>query len=131
MNRKSTIIIYFLLTVILLSACSTSSQRVGWSCINPSGELNCTYRLFSGKEIEKISLENGEKLTVDFDVQIESGEVKISLQNPEGVPVWDTGLSQTTLDIFSIEIKESGDYLLIVEGIKSRGSFIFDWEIED
>jgi hypothetical protein len=123
--------ILVILTIFLVSACSTSSIRIGWTCTDGINELDCNYREFTGREIEEIDLEPAEMVEIKYDVEVESGILAIQLEDPEGEIVWKT----EQVDDFSGEITlpadEKGRYRMIVEGQETQGSFLIEWDIRD
>ena len=126
-RKLKTLLIILLVSGFLMSACNSSTVRVGWVCLNSSNELSCKYKLFSGQETENINLDIGEKLTMSIDIQVVSGEMKISLTNPNGEVVWEENLNDTASYTKNIQASDSGNYLLVIEGIETEGSFDIKW----
>ena len=75
MKRKHIleIILISIIFVFLVTACSPSTIRIGWSCTNRINELDCNYREFTGWEIQEINLELAEMVKIKYDLAVESG----------------------------------------------------------
>jgi hypothetical protein len=131
MNRKTNkvIILWILLIAVSLAACGIAAKRLGWTCMNSLNELDCKYQLFTGQEVEGISLKKGESLEITADVQVEDGELMVNIQNPDGDFIWDPDFPGTSSDTFKFQAAEGGLYRLIVEGIETRGSFNINWQV--
>lgn len=131
MNRKNIFLIFSLslLTVVLLAACNSTSKRIGWTCLNSANELDCEYQYFTGREAEGINLDYGETLAITEEVQVESGVLRVYVQNPDGETIWETDFTQTSSDAIKIQADEGGFYRLTVEGIEARGAFNIHWQI--
>jgi len=133
MNHKKNLYIFslLLLAAVLLSACSPVSKRIGWFCINPKNELDCKYQFFTGQESKRISMQKNETLAITLDVEAESGDLRVFLQNPENETVWETDFNQTASDAFKVQAEDNGLYRLVVKGSETSGSFIIKWQILD
>ncbi len=86
MKRKHIleIILLSILSAFLVTACSPSSIRIGWSCTNGINELDCNYREFTGREIQVLNLELAEMVKIKYDLVVESDLLAIQFEDPEG-----------------------------------------------
>lgn len=133
MKRKYILDIIFLsiLATLLVSACSTSSIRIGWSCTNGINEFDCKYREFTGREIEEIDLNADDTVEIMYDVEVESGILVIQIEDPEGEIVWKIEQVDNYSDEVTLPADEKGRYRMIVEGQETQGSFLIEWDIEE
>jgi len=131
MNRKTLKLIFILfVAAAIVSSCNAiSSKRVGCVCTNIGNEMNCRYKLFSDQETDRIKVESGETLEISYDVEVESGELRISLLNPDEEVVWEKDFMEAASDTATYQANEDGKLILIVEGVDTEGLFNISWQV--
>ncbi len=131
---KHTKNLFFILSIIIiasvLSACSSSTTKVGCVCMDSSNELDCQYKLFDGREIKNIDMDAGEVLQVHYEVEVESGRLSLILQDAAGEVVLERAMPSTSEDDLTYTATEDGRYRLIIEGLDTKGSYLVNWSLE-
>jgi hypothetical protein len=121
--------IFIIILTVFLTACSGfSSTRMGWVCINPDNGLDCSYSLFTGQEMDTVKLDEGEFITLSYEVKVESGAIQILVLDPSDQTIWQVDLTQNISDEIKIQASESGIFRIVVNGDETEGSFRLTWE---
>lgn len=118
----------FLVGSVLISACAaTSSVRIGWACFNGAQKLDCSYREFSGREVGTQRLEAGQAVTVQYDIDVDSGVLSFMIEDPSGQEIFTVSLTEPLEDTFTFTADEDGRYRFILEGEGTEGAFRVEW----
>jgi hypothetical protein len=131
MHRKgSLILIMFILLGIMIASCSESNIKIGYVCMNKPQKLDCHYQQFTGKEVEGVHLERGERFELLYDVQVESGIMLVEIHTPNKAILWDGKFIESDEGNAHVQIEQDGLHQLVIQGEKSRGAFQIEWKIE-
>ena len=130
-KKGKIIVVILFVTVGFLSACRSTTIKIGWVCVNDKNELDCRYNEFSGKEIKSIKVNEGETLEFSFDIEVQEGELAIKILDPSENTVWEKEFIQSVSEGDAITATESGRYRLVVEGLETAGAFIITWQVID
>lgn len=122
--KKTTIIILLILTA-LLSACT---RQIGWVGLNYGNIIDASYQFFDGKKVEKIQVNAGERLIIDYDVEIDEGLLHFELLNPQREQVWEASFLEDHQNQVGFPSETNGRYTLRIIGEQTRGSFELRWE---
>ena len=131
-NQKNMrfLIVLFLTFSVAVSACSaTPSLRIGWACFDGAQKMDCSYREFSGREINTERLETGTTVTVRYDIMVDSGTLTFTIEDPDGEHISTVNLTESLNDIHSYTAEEEGRYSFIVEGEETAGAFLIEWDL--
>ncbi|MFZ5986523.1 MAG: hypothetical protein ACOYWZ_05265 [Bacillota bacterium] len=114
--------------VSLFTACSFQSGfRTGSKYSSSKKHMSGSFTRLSDKDIKEIKLNMGDTLTLTYDIKIESGDLKVSLNSPEGSQVITFDNAQKGKK--EVNIEESGAYKIIVAGKDAKGSYDLKWEV--
>lgn len=128
MKRKGIFLaILVLMIVTVLAACDKKLVFVG-SNSNTKNKIEASYRLFTGTEEKKISLKNGEKLVIDYQSEVEKGELTIKLYDPDDQLLQDLSTNKSGNE--NIEVSKDGMYRFEITGDNTKGSFEINYKIE-
>jgi predicted RecA/RadA family phage recombinase len=92
------------------------------------GKWEAHYERFSGNLDRKVSLDEGDRLTVVYDSRVESGQLQLAIVGPGDevavdIPEGESG--ETTLDA-----KAEGNFHIQVTGDDTKGEFSLEWTVE-
>lgn len=132
MKRKMSLILLVLsMLAVILSACSMGSVRVGYVGSNIGHHSDFSYKTFTGVDVNTFSVEDGEKLSLDYDVEMEKGVLVICLvEKQSGDLVWEKSFETSQADHISFEDLTSGSYQIRFEGQDAGGGYDVEWVIE-
>lgn len=119
------ILLIALLASMTITGCSSKLLWIGNS---GSDHIKANYKLFSGTEKKKISVNEGDTLVIDYVSDVNEGSLTLTLTDPEGNEA--ATLTADTEGTERIGITESGRYTLWIKGKKTGGSFEINWSIE-
>ena len=118
-------LLIFLIVFILLSlvGCTGGSYVITIGEIDSSkNHMSGDYKSFSGYYYKKVTLDNGESLTLTLLVETEKGELIAKVIDSDGNTVETLNTGDT------VNLDQPDKYKFQVEGIKHKGSFTLSWE---
>lgn len=132
MNRKRTAICLALsiLFFSLLTACGQSSLEVGMMETNLPGRWEARYVTFTGTKVDTIRAQAGQTLILEYNVEVDKGDLSIEVDRHEREAIWDVSLQEDADDTVQIALDQDGPYTIVVEGDNAGGSFEFSWELK-
>lgn len=92
---------------------------------NGLSSMKVSYSYFDGEKSHKIKLKKGEILNLNYESEVKEGKLKIILQDPDGGIV--KNFEVNTKGVDKIQAEKAGEYRIIVEGTKTKGSFKISW----
>lgn len=120
------------IVILVLSLALTSCVRkVGWVGINYGNKMKASYQLYEGPQTSTISLEAEERVTLNYDVVVESGSLTLTITDPDKEILWQEVFESSNSGVFVFEADQDGRYSLTTDGRKTQGGFDITWEIED
>ncbi len=141
-KRSCLIIVLVVLGVGALAVCASlalgmglyagadrGGLRIGWVEITGLARKRCTYRYFSGREIQRFRVDAGETVELDYEVEVEKGALTIRIEDPDNDQVWQKRMSEDDEGIFEFVAEKPGTYTIVVLGDGTRGSFEIEWDI--
>jgi hypothetical protein len=130
MRKIQTLVLIIILTfAMLISSCSSaSSLRVGWACFNGSQKMDCSYRVFSGREVSQERFEAGESVIVNYDLSLESGSLIFTIENPAGEVIFTASPVDPIEHSHTFTAEQDGRYSFVVEGEEAEGAFLIEWQ---
>ncbi len=126
---KKIILFISLITIALLTSCTT--RKIGWVETNFGSTFKASYQFFDGRATDTIKLNEGETLSLSYDLRVEDGALTLQLENPDGDILWEETFQENdkaTVDFIS---EADGRVRLMVFGEETQGEFNFTWEIID
>ena len=85
---------------------------------------------FDGVERMSFRAEKGDKIQLDFDLQVEEGSLAINLEDPDGNQVWSMTYQEDAQESASLNAPQNGRYYLRVEGEAAEGGYEIGWDVE-
>lgn len=126
-RKRFFIVILVLMVATLLAACDKKVVFMG-SSSSSNNQMEASYRYFTGTEEKKISMKKGETLAIDYQSEVEKGELTIKLYGPENHLL--QSLSSNKAGNEKLGISQDGKYRIQVSGNKTKGSYKITYEIE-
>ena len=125
---KKTILLLSLILISLLTACT---RQVGWVGLNYLNSIDVSYQLFDGKKVERIQVDAGDNFTLDYDVEVDDGALRLELVDPDREVVWEASFLEDNEDAMRFQVEKSGRYTLRIDGDQTKGGFELHWETTD
>ena len=140
MKQLKAYIIPLVITAVLLSSCNLSNihignlkigeVRLGMAGKNLPGQISYSFRSFTGFESNTARIEKGQSLYLDYEVQLESGNLTILVEAADGNLIWERDFDESDQDQVEIPVEEPGSYAVYIKGNKARGSFELEWKVK-
>ncbi|MNW38111.1 hypothetical protein D3C74_151700 [compost metagenome] len=128
MKRKWTFLgILVLLIVTLLAACNERIVFMG-SSSSTKNKIEASYKLFTGTDEKKVSLKNGQTLAIDYQSEVQKGELTIKLYDPDNQLLKDLSTNKSGNE--KIGVDKDGIYRLEITGNNTKGSYELTYKIE-
>ncbi len=126
--KRLTAIILVVLTILSITSCA----REGWKMTSPSktiedNSITYIYDKFTGKKIENIYLEHGQRPEIMFNVESISGSLDVFIQDEYGKTVYENYDIQS--GEFLVELSRAGDYKVILNAEDHVGSYNMTWSL--
>jgi hypothetical protein len=113
----------------LVAACGQSSLEIGMVETNLPGRWEASYTTFTGTKDDTIRAQAGQILEFTYDVQVDKGDLSISVDRHDREALWEVSLQEDARDAVEIALDRDGPYTIVVEGDKAGGSFELSWEL--
>jgi hypothetical protein len=94
------------------------------------GRWEASYTTFTGNKTDTIRASAAQTLVLDYEVEVDKGELTIELRRHEGGPLWDMSFQEDAADSVAIALPDTGPHTLAIEGEGAGGSFDLSWELE-
>jgi len=120
-----------LLVSLLLAGCGSSSVQVGWVESRQLATWRASYDTFDGIERTAFRAQEGQTISLDYDVTVEKGSLTLRLVAPDGESVWEKTYSQDGDESITLTAPQQGRYRLCVEGDGAGGSFGLSWRMAE
>ena len=91
--------------------------------------ISSTHKLLDGREQYTIHVPNGEELAVRVSILNQNGSVFLTIGKKDNEPVY-TG-NDIESGTFTVYLRESGDYSVIIDANNHEGSYSLDWDNSD
>jgi hypothetical protein len=97
---------------------------------NEDGRISYDIRTFTGIERGSVQAETGETISFTYQAVLDKGSLMIEWQDPNGVVMWQKNLVESDQGAEEIEIKSSGEYVIITQGKGAAGNFDVSWQVK-
>ena len=120
-----------LLVVISIGiGCAQSSVEIGMVETRLPGRWEASYATFTGTKRDTIRAEAGQTLVLEYEVEVDKGELHIALEPQDRGALWDVTFEKGAADTVELALSQDGPYALTIEGDNAGGSFALSWQIE-
>jgi hypothetical protein len=113
----------------LLMGCGRSEIRLGWAGLHTPGHVAYRYTTFEGQESVRVDGEAGHVLALTCDVEIDKGELSITLLDPDGEILWQADFEDDSTQAATLPLARTGRHTLSIEGRNAGGSFDITWDV--
>src|SRR6267142_4706289 len=114
---------WFAMAILSCFLTSCSFHARNWESHDSPGQHQAAFRLFHGKEIQRVKVTRGDVLFVSCDVHVNNGELLVSIQNRSNA-LWQKSFSQTNdSSDLQLPVDRTGEVQIIVEGKQAQGGF--------
>jgi hypothetical protein len=104
--------------------------KLGFQESERQGHWDLHYGTFTAREVNTFSADAGDTLVLDYKVNVDKGELALSVENPDGAAIFDLVLAEDARDVVRLQIEQSGRYTIVVAGKDTGGSTELDWDVE-
>ena len=91
--------------------------------------ISSTHKLLDGREQYAIHVPDGEELAVRVSILNQNGSVSLTIGKKDNEPVY-TG-HDIESGTFTVYLRESGDYSVIIDASNHEGGYSLDWDNSD
>ena len=135
MLKHSAITLVMCLLVLFLFGCGRGNGNynqitaVGRVSSQTSTGISSKHKLLDGREQYTIHVPDGEEFAVRVSVLNRSGSISLTIGKRDSTPVY-TGNDMES-STFTVYLRESGDYSVIIDASNHEGSYSLDWDNSD
>jgi hypothetical protein len=115
--------------ISLLTACGQSTLEIGMVETNLPGRWQASYATFTGTKFDTLQAEAGDTLTLEYDVQVDTGTLTLEIRSPRNRLLWDTSLQDNADDTVNLTLEQAGSYTISIKGDAAGGAFALSWEL--
>lgn len=127
MGRKVSCLLCMTVLVFTLTGCNISTFSIMSSESNTDGRITKKSSYLSGLNIQKIIIKENEDKTINFNIEMEKGSLKLILKDSEGNQVYTLKKDGKSSENDSFTAEKSGTYDLSVETEGFSGSYEITW----
>ena len=91
--------------------------------------ISSEHKLLDGREQYTIHVPDGEELAVRVSILTQNGSLSLTIEQRDHAPVY-TGKDMES-GTFTVYLRESGDYSVIIDANNHEGSYSLDWDNSD
>ena len=91
--------------------------------------ISSKHKLLDGREQYTIHVSDGEELAVRVSILTQNGSLSLTIGKRDHTPVY-TGNDMES-GTFTVYLRESGDYSVIIDANDHEGSYSLDWDNSD
>lgn len=125
--RKTLLAVVPLLLAGLLAACGQAAVRLGWVETSSPDHLAASYIKYSGTETRTVPAQAGETLYLEYDAKVDTGDLRLEVEDPYGKTVWCVSLCEACGEIKALPVDQVGCYTISVQGNGTKGEFDIKW----
>ena len=132
--RSLNILLITLILAVLMIGCN-SNPSIGSDLrmniqFGQNGRITKHFTYFNGVEQGGLDLQNGQRISFDYEAALYKGNLAFKCLDPSGRVVWEKLLSGSASGTDEIVCETSGRYTFIAQGQQTSGYFNFAWDIE-
>jgi len=127
---KAVLTLVLLVVIGLLTGCGKSSLEIGMVETNLPGRWEASYTTFTGTKTDKIRADAGQALILEYEVNVDKGDLSIEVNHQDAGALWDVVLQEDVEDTVVLALEQDGPYAITIEGDNTGGSFDLSWELE-
>lgn len=129
-TRMISLSIMVLAAGLVLTACGSSSLRIGWRETSGFSRKTARYVTFDGVEKKNIRLQSGETLHMEWNAAVEKGSLTLEIQDPDQHTLWKESFTADDRGSIDLNVEKNGLYTLRIQGGSTGGGYELDWEIQ-
>ncbi|MGI6358304.1 MAG: hypothetical protein ACOX2K_06410 [Bacillota bacterium] len=114
------------LAASLLSGCA-SHMRIGYAGAERRGSMTARYAYCRQTRAQTVHLREGDDLTLEYDLKVKSGELALSISDPDGEVVWQGEFDQDARESLTFTAQQDGAYRVQLQVKGARGSYRVSW----
>jgi len=131
-NRIALTSLALVLATTLLAGCGSSRGiRIGWRESSGLNHKNAKYASFQGVERKTLRAQEGQTITLDYDVTVEKGTLVLAIVDPDGESLWEKPFREDGSDTVALTASRQGVYTIHIEGEDTSGSFDLSWSLSE
>jgi hypothetical protein len=111
----------------LLVGCRGSSVRLGWVETSSPGHIAASYSEFTGTEVRTIQAQVGDTLCLEYEAEVDGGNLRLEVQDPFGQTIWCESLCEDSCQNEVLPVDVPGCHTILVWGEETAGSFDLTW----
>ena len=104
-------------------------KKILWIENSGLNKFSASYRIFTGDEVRKFTAKENQKITLDYEAEVNKGTLIIEFKDFDGEKLWKLELNQD--DKINEEkvwdAEKAGEYILNIKGEETGGSFNIKW----
>ena len=124
-----TVLLTAVVIMLLSSACTHTSIRVGYSSTNVGKKMQAHYKTFDGIESKMQNLDAGQTMTLSYEAEVDKGTLEILVLDPQSDEVWSVTLESDDSGRFEMTSGEGGNYVIRINAYDTGGSYKVTWEL--
>jgi hypothetical protein len=118
-----------LLLASLVAACGQSSLEIGMVETRLPGRWQASYVTFTGTKVDTIQAQAGQTLMLEYDVQVDKGDLSMEVSRDDREAVWDMSFQEDAKDAVEVALDQDGPYTISLAGDNAGGSFDLSWAL--
>ena len=91
--------------------------------------ISSEHKLLDGREQYTIHVPDGEELAVRVSILNQNGSLSLTIGKRDHTPVYTGNVMES--GTFTVYLRESGDYSVIIDASNHEGSYSVDWDNSD
>ena len=121
--RTARLLLATLCVGLLLASCAPQVPVSVRLSAGAKVTMSASYRRHSGTTSQALKLEQGEPVSISYQLQVDSGTLQLSIIDPEENEIWQQCFAEDAEDTFTFTVEMHGNYLISVDPEETSGSY--------
>jgi len=121
--RATRVLLVIMLTGLLLAGCAQEGRTSVRLSAGAKTSLSAGFRRHSGTRVQGLVLEQGETVSISYQLQVESGTLELSIVDPDENEIWQHCFAEDAEDAVAFTAQVDGCYLVRVSHEDASGSY--------
>ena len=119
-----------ILVGLLLAGSAGCTTKVMWRESSRPGHWRAAYERFNGAAQTRFRAQEGQVITLDYEIVVDEGVLRAQIVDPEGEALWSQTFREHASGSTTFKTPQAGRYRLRVEAEQTAGRFAFAWGVE-
>ncbi len=121
--RTTRVLLVIMLAGLLLAGCAQEGRVSVRLSAGAEVTISASYPRHFETRVQGLVLEQGETVSVSYQLQVDSGTLELFIDDPDENEIWQQCFTEDTQDVFTFTAQVDGCYLVRIDQEEASGSY--------